>query len=80
MGDPAEVEHKIQVRRRHCETFGRNPNEIVVTAMFRNLPPAPTVDDVVSSAEAFAAIQRRRSRFRSNRRIPRVATNGSISA
>ena len=56
MGDPGEVAHKIDVLRSHCEAVGRDPNEIEVTAMFRNLPPTPTVDDVLSSAEAFAKI------------------------
>jgi F420-dependent oxidoreductase-like protein len=56
IGDPAVVAHKIQVLRHHCEDLGRDPNEIEVTAMFRNLPPAPTVDDVVRSAEAFAEV------------------------
>jgi F420-dependent oxidoreductase-like protein len=56
MGDPAEVAHKIQVLRGHCEALGRDPNEIEITAMFRNLPPAPTAGDVVRSAEAFAEI------------------------
>jgi F420-dependent oxidoreductase-like protein len=56
MGDPGEVAHKIDVLRSHCEALGRDPNEIEVTAMFRNLPPTPTVDDVLSSAEAFAKI------------------------
>ncbi|HMC53442.1 MAG TPA: LLM class F420-dependent oxidoreductase [Acidimicrobiales bacterium] len=54
IGDPTEVAHKVDVLRRHCESVGRDPNEIEVTAMFRNLPPAPTVDDVVRGAEAFA--------------------------
>jgi F420-dependent oxidoreductase-like protein len=56
MGDPSEVAHKIDVLRGHCESVGRDPNEIEITAMFRNLPPAPSVDDVVRSAEAFAEI------------------------
>jgi F420-dependent oxidoreductase-like protein len=55
-GEPAEVAHKIDVLRRHCETVGRDPNEIEVTAMFRNLPPDPTVDDVIRGAEAFAEL------------------------
>jgi F420-dependent oxidoreductase-like protein len=54
MGDPAEVAHKIDVLRRHCDAVGRDPNEIDITAMFRNLPPAATVDEVIRSAEAFA--------------------------
>jgi F420-dependent oxidoreductase-like protein len=56
MGEPSEVERKVDVLRRHCEAVGRDPNEIEVTAMFRHLPLAPTVDDVVRAAEAFAAI------------------------
>jgi F420-dependent oxidoreductase-like protein len=55
-GEPAEVAHKVQVLRRHCEAVGRDPNEIEVTAMFRNLPPAPTPDDVLRSAQAFADV------------------------
>jgi alkanesulfonate monooxygenase SsuD/methylene tetrahydromethanopterin reductase-like flavin-dependent oxidoreductase (luciferase family) len=56
VGDPTEVAHKVNVLRRHCQDVGRDPNEIEVTAMFRNLPPAPTVDDVVRSAQAFADV------------------------
>jgi F420-dependent oxidoreductase-like protein len=56
MGTPEEVAHKIDVLRRHCDTVGRDPNEIEVTAMFRNLPPDPTPDDVCVSAETFAKI------------------------
>jgi F420-dependent oxidoreductase-like protein len=56
MGTPDEVAHKIDVLRRHCNAVGRDPAEIEITAMFRNLPPEPSVDDVVRSAEAFAAI------------------------
>lgn len=55
-GDVAEVAHKIDVLRGHCEAVGRDPNEIEVTTMFRDLPPSPTVDDIVRSAQAFAAI------------------------
>jgi alkanesulfonate monooxygenase SsuD/methylene tetrahydromethanopterin reductase-like flavin-dependent oxidoreductase (luciferase family) len=55
-GDVSEVAHKIDVLRGHCEAVGRDPNEIEVTTMFRDLPPSPTVDDIVRNAEAFAAI------------------------
>jgi F420-dependent oxidoreductase-like protein len=55
-GDVAEVAHKIDVLRKHCEAVGRDPNEIEVTSTIRDLPPSPTVDDVLRSAEAFAAI------------------------
>lgn len=56
MGDPIEVAHKIQVLRRHCQEVGREPGEIEVTALFRNLPPAPTPDDVLRCAEAYAEV------------------------
>ena len=56
IGDPQEVAHKLDVLRGHCEAVGRDPNEIEVTAMFRNMPPDPDVDDVVRAAEEFAAI------------------------
>src|SRR5438067_6448618 len=56
MGGPDDVAHKIDVLRRHCDTVGRDPNEIEVTAMFRNLPPDPTADDVVGAAEQYAKI------------------------
>jgi F420-dependent oxidoreductase-like protein len=56
MGGPDEVAHKLDVLRGHCEAVGRDPNEIEVTAMFRDLPPNPTVADIVRGAEAFAAV------------------------
>jgi F420-dependent oxidoreductase-like protein len=56
IGDPEEVAHKIGVLRRHCESVGRDPDEIEVTAMFRNLPAAPGGNDVVRAAEAYAAV------------------------
>src|SRR3954453_3315558 len=56
MGEPADVAQKIDVLRRHCDAVGRDPSEIKIPAMFRNLPPSPTVDDVVRGAEEFAEI------------------------
>jgi len=56
MGPPAEVAHKLEVLRRHCDAVGRDPSTIEVTAMFRNLPPAPSVDDIARAAEEYAAI------------------------
>ena len=53
---PEELWAKLDVLRRHCDTVGRDPNEIEVTAMFRNLPPDPTADDVVGAAEQYAKI------------------------
>jgi F420-dependent oxidoreductase-like protein len=56
MGDPAEVAHKLDVLRRHCDAVGRDPSEIEVTAMYRDIPPGATVDQVVRGAEAFAKV------------------------
>src|SRR5947209_7157257 len=53
-GGPEEVAHKVDVLRRHCDAIGRDTNEIEVTAMYRELPPDATTDDVVRGAEAFA--------------------------
>jgi alkanesulfonate monooxygenase SsuD/methylene tetrahydromethanopterin reductase-like flavin-dependent oxidoreductase (luciferase family) len=55
-GGPEEVAHKVDVLRRHCADVGRDPNEIEVTAMLRDLPPDPTVDDVLWHAEALAKV------------------------
>src|SRR3954470_6660447 len=55
-GGPDEVAHKIDVLRRHCHDVGRDPNEIEVTAMYRDLPTGAAIDDVVRGAEAFAAV------------------------
>ncbi len=54
VGEPDEVAHKIGVLRRHCDEIGRDPNEIEITTMFRNLPPSPTADEVMRAAEVFA--------------------------
>jgi alkanesulfonate monooxygenase SsuD/methylene tetrahydromethanopterin reductase-like flavin-dependent oxidoreductase (luciferase family) len=55
-GSPDEVAHKVDVLRRHCDVVGRDPNEIEVTAMYREIPRDATVDDVVRGAEAFAKV------------------------
>ena len=56
MGTPDEVGHKIEVLHRHCAGLGRDPAEIEVTALFRNLSPNPTVDEVLAGAEAYARV------------------------
>ena len=56
VGDVSEVAHKIDVLCRHCQDVGRDPNEIEVTAMLRNLPANPTPDDVVRGAAEWAEI------------------------
>src|SRR5438270_11664053 len=55
-GGPDEVAQKLDVLRRHCDRLGRDPNEIEVTAMYRDLPPGATVDDVVAGAEQLAKV------------------------
>jgi F420-dependent oxidoreductase-like protein len=55
-GGPEEIAHKLEVLKRHCDAVGRDHTEIEVTSMFRNLPPAPSVDDVVRAAEDLAAV------------------------
>jgi len=55
-GNPEEVAHKVDVLRRHCDAVGRDPNEIEVTAMYREIPPDASVDDVVRGAEEFAKV------------------------
>jgi alkanesulfonate monooxygenase SsuD/methylene tetrahydromethanopterin reductase-like flavin-dependent oxidoreductase (luciferase family) len=55
-GGPTEVAHKVDVLRRHCDEVGRDPNEIEVTVLFRDLPPEPTADDVLQAADSFAEV------------------------
>ena len=55
-GDAGEVAHKVDVLRRHCSDIGRDPNEIEVTAMYRDLPPGASVDEVVAGAEQLAKV------------------------
>jgi F420-dependent oxidoreductase-like protein len=55
-GGPDEVAQKLDVLRRHCADLGRDPNEIEVTAMYREIPPDASVDDVVAGAEQFAKV------------------------
>ncbi|HEY1831027.1 MAG TPA: LLM class F420-dependent oxidoreductase [Acidimicrobiales bacterium] len=55
-GDADEVSRKLDVLRRHCDTVGRDPNEIEVTAMYRDFPPDTTLDDLLRGAEALGKI------------------------
>jgi F420-dependent oxidoreductase-like protein len=54
-GPPDMVAHKIEVLRRHCDAVGRDIREIEVTALLQAQEDW-TVDDVVRSAEAYAAV------------------------
>jgi F420-dependent oxidoreductase-like protein len=56
IGSLGDVAHKIDVLRRHCDAVGRDPNEIEVTTMYRDIPPDASADDVVRGAEALANI------------------------
>ena len=55
-GGADDVAHKIDVLRGHCDALGRDISEIEVTAMYRDIAPDATVDDVVRGAEDFAKI------------------------
>jgi F420-dependent oxidoreductase-like protein len=55
-GDVTEIAHKVDVLRGHCDVVGRDPNEIEVTALFRNLPDRADRDDVLRAAESFAKV------------------------
>jgi F420-dependent oxidoreductase-like protein len=54
-GPPEAVAHKIDVLRRHCDAVGRDIREIEVTA-FAGVDDNGGPDDVIRSAEAFAAL------------------------
>jgi len=55
-GDADVVAQKVDVLRRHCDAVGRDPNEIEVTAMYRDLPPEITVSQVVEGAQRLADV------------------------
>jgi F420-dependent oxidoreductase-like protein len=55
-GGPDEVAHKVDVLRRHCDAVGRDPNEIEVTALFRDIPEGGSRDEVVRGAESLAKV------------------------
>jgi alkanesulfonate monooxygenase SsuD/methylene tetrahydromethanopterin reductase-like flavin-dependent oxidoreductase (luciferase family) len=54
-GGPEDVAHKIDVLRRHCDTLKRDIREIEVTVLLR-AGEDWTVDDVLRSGEAYAAV------------------------
>jgi F420-dependent oxidoreductase-like protein len=54
-GGPDDVAGTIERLRRHCDTVGRDISEIEVTAL-GGFGPDATADDVLRTAEAFAAV------------------------
>ena len=56
MGEPEEVTRKLDVLRRHCDTLGRDINEIEVTVSARNLSATPSRDEVLRVFEAWAKL------------------------
>ena len=56
MGEPDQVAHKLDVLRRHCDTLGRDINEIEVTVSARNLSTNPTRDEVLRVFETWAEL------------------------
>jgi F420-dependent oxidoreductase-like protein len=56
IGSPDELPKKLDVLRRHCDAIGRDPNEIEVTTMYRDIAPGASVDEVVAGAEALARL------------------------
>ena len=55
-GPPEVVAHKVGVLRRHCDTVGRDPAGIEVTAMLGTVAPGADADAVVRQAESFAEV------------------------
>ncbi|MED5803853.1 LLM class F420-dependent oxidoreductase [Gordonia sp. Z-3] len=51
----AEAAHKLDVLRGHCESVGRDYDEIDKTTIF-SIDPSSTVDDIVSTANEMAAL------------------------
>ena len=56
MGSPDDVAHKVRVLRAHCDALGRDPDDIEITALFRDFSATPTVDDLVRGATAYAEV------------------------
>jgi F420-dependent oxidoreductase-like protein len=56
ISSPDELPKKLDVLRRHCDDLGRDPNEIEVTTMYRDIAPGSSVDEVVAGAAALARL------------------------
>ncbi len=51
---PADLSHKLDVLRRHCDDQGRDINDIEVTVLFR--PEDNSLESVLREAETYAAL------------------------
>ncbi|MGH3848859.1 MAG: LLM class flavin-dependent oxidoreductase, partial [Pseudonocardiaceae bacterium] len=56
ISSPDELPKKLDVLRRHCDDLGRDPNEIEVTTMYRDIAPGASVDEVVAGAAALGRL------------------------
>ncbi len=56
IGAPDDIGHKIDVLRRHCDDLGRDPAEIEISVMYRDIAPGASVDEVVAGAERLARL------------------------
>ncbi|HEX6394878.1 MAG TPA: hypothetical protein VFZ97_15700 [Acidimicrobiales bacterium] len=56
IGGPQEIAHKVGVLRPHCDDIGRDPNEIEVTAMYRDIPSGASVAEVLRGAQELASV------------------------
>jgi len=54
-GGPDEIAHKLEVLRGHCETVGRDPGEIEVTALY-DVPEGTSSDEVLTGAGRLAEV------------------------
>lgn len=54
MGPLDVVAHKLDVLRAHCDRLGRDFSEIDVTAMYRDIPPGASADEVLAGAQRLA--------------------------
>lgn len=55
-GGADDIARKLEVLKRHCDDVGRDPAEIEVTAMYRDIEAGASVDDVVRGAQALASV------------------------
>lgn len=54
-GDTATIAHKVEMLRRHCESVGRDPAEVEVTA-FINIDDSQGADEILAASESLGAV------------------------